>query len=152
LEHGVIRKPALLTPRSPPHAPYYKRRVSVSTRYFLFDRQVCTANTLTRQVGDDRIELPSPRCKRDAIPFHQSPAAVQGFEPRPARSERAVRPAHSTATAQTVGDRGVEPRLAASKAAVQGRYTNPQCAMQESNSHRRIGGQRLLLMTSRCTR
>ena len=26
-----------------------KRRVSVSTRYFLFDRQVCTANTLTRQ-------------------------------------------------------------------------------------------------------
>ena len=52
-----------------------KRRVSVSTRYFLFDRQVCTANTLTRQVGDDRIELPSSRCKRDAIPFHQSPVA-----------------------------------------------------------------------------
>jgi hypothetical protein len=30
------------------------------------------------------------------------------------------------ASQQSIGDRGVEPRLSASKAAVQSRYTNPQ--------------------------
>src|SRR5262249_10492998 len=36
------REVLLLAPRSSPLAPHLKRRVSVSTRYFLFDRQVCT--------------------------------------------------------------------------------------------------------------
>ena len=125
---------------------------ALSTRFELAifsvtGRRELQASPREHSVGDDRIELPSSRCKRDVIPFHQSPAAmrraaVQGFEPRLTRSERVVRPAHSTATNPSVGDRGVDPRLAASKAAVQGRYTNPQCAMRELNSHRLVGGQK----------
>jgi hypothetical protein len=93
-------------------------------------RRELQASPREQPAGDDRIELTNSRRKRDVIPFHQSPAAkrltaVQGFEPRLTRSERVVRPAHSTATNIQVGDRGVEPRLAASKAAVQGRYNNP---------------------------
>jgi hypothetical protein len=67
------------------------------------------------------------------MPFHQSPTAVRGFEPHLTRSERVVRPAHSTAIVHLIGDRGVEPRLAASKAAVQGRYTNPQQSLDVSS-------------------
>ena len=120
---------------------------ALSTRFELAifsvtGRRELQASPREHSVGDDRIELPSSRCKRDVIPFHQSPAAVQGFEPRLTRSERVVRPAHSTATTNRIEDRGVDPRLAASKAAVQGRYTNPQCAMRELNSHHLVGGQK----------
>jgi hypothetical protein len=40
---------------------------------------------------------------------------------------------------QQVGELGVDPRPSASKAAVQSRYTNPQCAMRELNSHIHFG-------------
>ena len=44
---------SLLVPNS---SLLIQRRVSVSTRYFLFDRQVCTANTLTRQIAPRGLE------------------------------------------------------------------------------------------------
>ena len=95
----------LLAPRSPPptprficprkdsnfHCPRSKRgdscqlvyvgsRQALSTRFepaifSVTGRRELQASPREHSVGDDRIELPSSRCKRDVIPFHQSPAA-----------------------------------------------------------------------------
>ena len=109
----------------------HKRRVSVSTRYLLFDRQMCKPTTPTRPIADQGIEPRTSRCKRDAIPLHQS-----GVEQRRVESDHRLLVQSQSrchyATSQQVGDRGVEPRPSASKAAMQSRYTNPQCAMRKS--------------------
>jgi hypothetical protein len=60
---------------------------ALSTRFELAifsvtGRRELQASPREHRVGDDRIELPSSRCKRDVMPFHQSPEAARvGVEP-----------------------------------------------------------------------